>query len=102
MGPLPAGKNPSNGGVAAAPGNSNGEAAAKGDVEEGGQGGESASALPFKPLSMAFRDVRYSVPLPQVRDACWARCAVLQSRQSCVQLRCRGRGCRGCVVALAQ
>lgn len=28
---------------------------------------EAKSALPFKPLVMTFRDVRYSVPMPPVR-----------------------------------
>ena len=45
----------------------NGNAA---DVEEGGEAGTAQgtqSALPFKPLSVAFRDVQYSVPLPKVR-----------------------------------
>ena len=38
-----------------------------GDVEEGGKKETAKSALPFKPLSVAFRDVQYSVPLPKVR-----------------------------------
>lgn len=44
-------------------------ALSNGDIEEGGGKKESAakSALPFKPLVMAFRDVQYSVPLPKVR-----------------------------------
>lgn len=60
----------------------------KGDIEEGGsfakpvagldnagsKDGGSGSTLPFRPLSMAFKDVRYSVPFPEVKGmhAIWA------------------------------
>lgn len=38
------------------------------DLEAGGtEVAEAKSALPFKPLVMTFRDVRYSVPMPPVR-----------------------------------
>ena len=38
-----------------------------GDLEEAGNGAPPRSALSFKPLSLAFHDVEYSVPLPKVR-----------------------------------
>lgn len=43
-------------------------AAEKGKVEAGASssGRQGRAALPFRPVTMTFQDVKYSVPLPKV------------------------------------
>lgn len=66
MGKLDSGSGHGTAGTAAAEGG-------KHDLEsqQGERAGQGGSALTFRPLVMTFRDVRYSVPFPKVRQRSW-------------------------------